>query len=280
MPKRRTEDAVHVVVTDHYIQRRKPAGDLLAQRAERHETEATAYRGEVVPYYPEALPHTAENDLLAAVAQVIEQSNLSDGIRQLTAAVEKYLPQRAEYYLELAEALRNNGQPAKALPLYREAVRQNPNFVSGLQKLGSALRRGGQLSESAEYLRRAVSAAPENAAAWHELALTYRAQGKTTDAIGALEKAVALDPDFAEAHSNLGILWFAAGQTARADRRFARPFAFSPITRTRTVIWPIFFRLAAISRRPNGTSKPRCGSGRKMRPRATTTPWRWDGRAG
>ena len=32
MPKRRTEDAVHVVMTDHYIQRRRPAADLLAPR--------------------------------------------------------------------------------------------------------------------------------------------------------------------------------------------------------------------------------------------------------
>jgi predicted CXXCH cytochrome family protein len=47
MPKRRAEDAVHVVMTDHYIQRRKPARDLLAPRKEVHETPANKYRGEV-----------------------------------------------------------------------------------------------------------------------------------------------------------------------------------------------------------------------------------------
>ena len=31
--------------------RRKPDGDLLAEMAERHETDSTAYRGEVVPYF-------------------------------------------------------------------------------------------------------------------------------------------------------------------------------------------------------------------------------------
>jgi predicted CXXCH cytochrome family protein len=30
MPKRRTDDVVNVVMTDHYIQRRKPGRDLLA----------------------------------------------------------------------------------------------------------------------------------------------------------------------------------------------------------------------------------------------------------
>ena len=142
------DDVVHVAVTDHYIQRRKPAGDLLAEMAERHETGANAYRGPVVLYYPETLPHTPENDLDLAVAQVKQSSNLTEGIAQLTAAIEKYSPARAEYYLELAEALQNNGQLAKALPVYREAVRRNPKFAVGLQKLGTALRRSGQYAGS------------------------------------------------------------------------------------------------------------------------------------
>ncbi|MDQ6676176.1 MAG: hypothetical protein M3Z09_02650, partial [Acidobacteriota bacterium] len=110
MPKRRTEDVVHVVMTDHYIQRRKPAGDPLAEMAELHETEDNAYRGEVVPYYPKELPHNGENDLYLAIAQVIQRSNLRNGIAQLTAAIERHPPERAEYYFELAEALRDNGQ--------------------------------------------------------------------------------------------------------------------------------------------------------------------------
>ena len=42
MPKRRTEDAVHVVMTDHYIQRRRPAADLLAPRRNRRATSIAA----------------------------------------------------------------------------------------------------------------------------------------------------------------------------------------------------------------------------------------------
>ena len=46
MPKRRTDDVVHVVMTDHFIQRRKPARDLLAPLAERIETDDNSYRGD------------------------------------------------------------------------------------------------------------------------------------------------------------------------------------------------------------------------------------------
>ncbi|MDQ6705230.1 MAG: hypothetical protein M3Z85_04585, partial [Acidobacteriota bacterium] len=98
MPKRRTEDVVHVTMTDHYIQRRQPARDLLAEIEERHETENNSYRGKVVPYYPEELPRTPENDLDLAIAQVNQKSNLEQGIRELTAAIERYSPERAEYY--------------------------------------------------------------------------------------------------------------------------------------------------------------------------------------
>ncbi len=52
MPARRTEDVVHAVVTDHYIQRRPPARDLLAGMPERHEAEGD-YRGKVVAVLPQ-----------------------------------------------------------------------------------------------------------------------------------------------------------------------------------------------------------------------------------
>ena len=224
MPKRRTEDVIHVSATDHWIQRRKPAGDLLAERSERQDV----YRGKVVLYYPETLFPTASNDLTLAVAQVIQESNLSEGIAQLTAAIDKYQPERAEYYLQLAEALRKGGQLAKALPLYREAVQRNPKFAAGLEKLGTALRRSGQYAESAEVLRRATAIAPDVALTWHELGLTYRLLGKSPDAVAALGKALALDPDLPEAHNNLGILRFAQGEQATAEPAFREAIRIRP----------------------------------------------------
>ncbi len=228
MPKRRTEDVVHVVATDHYIQRQKRAGDLMAEMPERHETGANAYHGPVVLYYPETLSHTPENELLLAVAQVKHGSNLTAGIPQLAAAITRYSPDRAEYYLELGQALEKNGQLAKAVPLYREAVRRDPKFAAGLLRLGSALRRSGQYPESAEILKRAASAAPDEALTWHELGLTYRALGRSADAMAAMAKAVELDPDLPEARNNLGILWVAAGEQSRAESTFREAIRIKP----------------------------------------------------
>jgi tetratricopeptide (TPR) repeat protein len=226
MPKRRTEDVVHAVATDHYIQRRKPDGDLLAELEERHETGDNAYRGEVVLYYPPKPP--PDGELYVALAQVVEKSNLAGGIRRLAAAIERYAPERVEFAYQLAEAWRNSRQPAKALPLYREVARRNPKFVPGLEGLGSALRRGGQSVEAIDVLRQATAVEPGNAPAWHELGLAYRAEGKMPEAMAALEKAVALDPDLPEAHNNLGIVCLARGDRSRAEAAFREAIRLQP----------------------------------------------------
>jgi predicted CXXCH cytochrome family protein len=224
MPKRRTEDVIHVAVTDHFIQRQKPAGDLLAGRAERQD----AYRGRVVLYYPEALEDKSENTLTLAVAQVIQGSNLAQGIAQLTAAIEKYKPQRAEYYLQLAEALQTNGQLAQAVPVYREAVQRNPQSGIVLQKFGTALRRAGQHAEAAEVLKRAASVAPDRAVTWHELGLAYQALGRSQDAVATIGKALELDPELPEAHNNLGIIRLAGGEQVRAESAFREAIRIRP----------------------------------------------------
>jgi predicted CXXCH cytochrome family protein len=224
MPKRRTEDVVHAVVTDHYIQRRKPAGDLLAERQEREDT----YRGRVVLYYPETLPHTPENELYLAIAQVKQGSNLTEGIAQLTTAIEKYAPERSEYYFDVGQALESNGQLGKAVAAYREAVRRNPKSAAALLKLGTALRRAGQHQEAAEILKRAVAAEPEAPLAWHELGLAYRGLDRNADAVAAIAKAIELDPDLPEAHNNLGILCSATGEPGRAEAEFREAIRIKP----------------------------------------------------
>lgn len=218
MPKRRTEDVIHVAVTDHYIQRRRPVGDLMAELAERRDD----YRGEVVLHYPASLPSTPDNELYLAVAQVKQKSNLQAGITRLTALIEKHRPTRAEWYFELADALDNDGKLAKAIPLFREATRRDPAWAHAWQRLGTSLRRTGQAAEGVAALQRAATLRPDTAIAWHELAQAYRALGRPDDAIRALTTALRCDPDFAEAHNNLGLLRLGTPQAEASFREAIR----------------------------------------------------------
>ena len=224
MPRRRTEDVIHVAVTDHLIQRQRPAGDLLAARQEKRET----YRGPVVPYYPAVLPRTAEGDLYLAVAQVKQGSNLKAGIVQLKRAIESYKPARAEWNIELGDALEADGQRGAAVVQYREAVRKDPRSGFAWLRLGTSLRKMGRAAEAVTVLARATTVEPERAVSWHELGLAYQASGRPGDAMATIRRAIERDADLAEAHTNLGILLARGGDFGKAEASFREAIRLEP----------------------------------------------------
>ena len=228
MPKRRTDDVVHAVMTDHLIQRRKPAPDPVAPMPERHETEESAYHGEVVLYYPRPLPDGPDRDLYLAVAQVSHNTNLAQGVQQLSSAIEKYRPERMEFYLQLADAYKDSGRVDKALPLYEEAVKRSPRSLLALQRLGFSLRSSGQLDRAAEILKRALAVDGRDAASWHQLGLVYLAQGSRADALDSFEKAVDLDPDLSETYNSLGGLFLESGNFSPAEKEFREAIRITP----------------------------------------------------
>jgi predicted CXXCH cytochrome family protein len=228
MPKRRTDDVVHTVMTDHYIQRRKPARDLSAPIVERRTTDENAYRGQVVLYYPPSIPAGPDRDLYLAVAQVSHKSNLSSGIQDLTSAIEKHRPARMEFYLHLADAWKDSGKIDQALPLYEDAVRREPNSLIALQRLGFALRSAGRPAAAADALKRALAVDARDAASWHQLGLVYLDQGARSEAQSAFQKAIDLDPDLFEAHNSLGGLRLESGDLTQAEPAFREAIRIRP----------------------------------------------------
>jgi predicted CXXCH cytochrome family protein len=125
MPKRRTDDVVHVVMTDHYIQRSKPARDLLAPLKERHETEETVYAGPVALYYPAQLP-SPESELYS-VAQVKQLTNPEGKESRLPAALRKHRP-GGGFTLNTAERTPPRTAPERHPSYTRRRSDQNPGF--------------------------------------------------------------------------------------------------------------------------------------------------------
>ena len=217
MPKRRTDDVVHAVMTDHLIQRRPPARDLLAQLSERHPTEAEEYHGEVVPYYPNPLPRTDDNLLYRAVAQVAMRNNLQQGLADLARETARVRPGNAEFYMVLGDAWKASGEPQKAAAAYGQALRLRPDFPRGLLNLAEALKGAGQIPRAEETLKRALVVAPTNVAAWLESGSIDFALGRIEGAITKMEKAIALDPELPGEHTALAQILLATGQTDRAN---------------------------------------------------------------
>lgn len=230
MPKRRTDDAVHVVMTEHLISRRPPPGDLLAEKPERAETQP--YQGEVVPYYPAKLPSkqaSAEDDeLIAAVAQVREQSNLKGGIPLLSSLIEKYHPASPSYYAELAQGYVATGDLVSALRYFEEAAKRDPGSANRLIQWGDALGDTGQWPLAEEKLRHATELAPDDPAAWGKLGWALWQENKAGDAQAALQKAIGLGPEVPELYNNLGLVLWGVGDRSAAEKEFRAALRIQP----------------------------------------------------
>jgi predicted CXXCH cytochrome family protein len=227
MPKRRTEDVVHVVMTDHYIQRR-PGRDLVAARAESDSPGQGDYRGEVVLYYPPTLPATPENELYRALAQVQQGSNLASGIGQLEQAIEKHRPGRPEFYYELARAYSRTANYEAGIKWCREALQRDARFVPALKELAAAATAQGNMAEAAVSLEQALALRPEDGNAAADLGSVYLRQGRLDDAQKAVERALALDPTLPLAHNTMGLTAVRKGMAGPAETHFREAIRLQP----------------------------------------------------
>jgi tetratricopeptide (TPR) repeat protein len=216
MPRRRPSDAVHTVITDHYI-RARPTPDRAGPLQEEHEGNTRPYSGEVTLYYPATLPPTPQSELYLAIAQVKQQSNLPDGLRRLERAIEQYRPAGSEPYFELAEAWWLAGRTDRALPLFEQAAKRRPLRWQHLYEMGLALAAANQPTRSVEALERARSLAPGEAVILNALGEIYSRQGKLPDAVSTFRKALSMNPDLPEGPNNLGTTLLRLGDLDGAE---------------------------------------------------------------
>jgi len=208
MPKRRAEDVVHAVMTDHLIQRRPPA-NLLAEFPERHDP-GLEYRGEVAPYGD-------HDDLYTAVAQVSQMGNLAGGIPRLQAEIAKRKPQRPEFYMELGDALQRAGRSEESAAEYRVALEKRPGSALLWARLAQPLRALGRSQEALEAMLKSVQADPNQAENWYDLGLLQSDLGDKKAAIESYRRSIALDSEFADSRNSLGAVLVETGQDREAE---------------------------------------------------------------
>jgi len=229
MPKRRTEDVIHAVMTDHLIQRRPPpASELLAAREELPETPANAYHGEVKRYLLDHENPGSTDDLYDTLAQVIDSSNLETGIPRLEEAIRVQHPNQPNFSIELGDAMRHSGNLAGAISAYRQALSLDPLSSRAQRRLGATLGIAGQEEEALTVLQKATEREPDNSLLWYEQALVESRIGKRELAIEHLRKALQLKPDFADAQNNLGINLAQLGDQRNAEIAFRAALTINP----------------------------------------------------
>lgn len=225
MAKRRPDDAVHVVMTDHFIRRKQPAKDLLAPKKELHHD---PYKGRVVPYYPPDLPDTPDNELLVAAAQVVSQSNLEEGIRELEQAISEHKPDVVDYQYELAEAYGHAGRTDDAVAAYREVLRRDPKHQNTLEGLGRLLAQSGRAEKAIPVLLQATDQRPDAYQVHSDLGLAYLNSGRTAQAIKELRAAIRINPDTPQTQSGLGAALIQTRDIQGAEAAFRKAIRLNP----------------------------------------------------
>jgi Tfp pilus assembly protein PilF len=123
-----------------------------------------------------------------------------------------------------------DGNMAKAIAEFREAVELDPQNSRNHHALGNAYYRNQQIPEAIGAFRRAVEIDPRFSDAWNDLGAAYIAQQNWGAAIDAFQRALAnpryLNPE--RAYINLGNIYFMQGQYEQAAEEFRKVIDIFP----------------------------------------------------
>jgi tetratricopeptide (TPR) repeat protein len=223
MPRRRPQDVVHVVVTDHRIAiPGAPSESLLAPLAESPPAvgHATLYRT------AQGAATSKEDELMLGIAGA-QHGGVAE-VARLRAMIEAEAPAAYEPYAHLAASQIRLGLDADAAATLRTMTDRFPGVSLGFTELGRVLQRMGDAAGAAAVFEKAIDlqpGLPENhlglGSAWFNL-------GRIEASLGHLEEAVRLRPLFVDGLVALGRVRRYRGDGAGAAEALRRAVAAKP----------------------------------------------------
>jgi Flp pilus assembly protein TadD len=223
MQKSRTQDAVHVVMTDHHIRRTPLTGDLLAMVPESHDR----ISGPVKLLYPSTLPETPENRLYLAMA--------GDDAAVLNKAIEAARPSAPEPYFALAEAFRKAGKAQESLAAVRRVIEISPNDPHAYVLAAELFMSRGDVDAAIGLVAPALSRMPNDSSLLNTLATLYAGTARFDIALRLLSTAVQVSGSDPLSWLNMGVAREATGDRAGAIAAYQRSLVLQPdLERART----------------------------------------------
>jgi Tfp pilus assembly protein PilF len=245
MPKRRTQDVVHVVMTDHLIRRQPGGPELQAPLAEREPiltgihllgpdaptgALGEVYRAAAVVRTSAAEEAIAHLEKMLPVAKPIEiepwldlvqgllrRQRFADAERALSVVLERR-PNHPLALSWLALARSGQGKADEAIDLFRRALANGADPADTEYNRGRFLTVPGRTDEAAAHLERALAARPNLVAGWYHLGELRATQERTEDALACWRRALEIDPTYTPSYLALGKALLARGDRAGALR--------------------------------------------------------------
>jgi len=190
LPKRRTQDAIHVSMTDHWI-RRKP------QFTEPVQEDRRLYEGPVVSFYTPADP------LTLAIANIRDATLESAELYRRRLRLD---PGDVPTLAALGSVLFRLNHHDESIAVLERALRLDQGHAGALNTLAVTLAMKRQYGKAVELLRRSTVAHPDHSLTWFNLGVTYQEMGRGEEAQTAYREAIRLQPDLSEARARLAAL--------------------------------------------------------------------------
>jgi len=224
MQRRRTQDVIELLATDHYI-RRSPGGAELVAPIVKKDPDID----NVVLLNPEGLPRDHEPDIYRAAAALRALGGAHTGALDfLTAALQEPAP-NIEPYVDLARGQIRLNRLAAVKQTAAEILRRSPNEVWGLRAAGLAAIGLNDPETGRSYLEQAVEKYPAQPEPFYNLALVDMTDGNNEEAEQHLLSATKLRPHMAAAWIQLGLVRHRLGRTDEAIAAYKRALAVDPL---------------------------------------------------
>ncbi|MBI2095601.1 MAG: tetratricopeptide repeat protein [Candidatus Omnitrophica bacterium] len=139
-------------------------------------------------------------------------------------------PESVRDLVNAGDVYLKKGDPARALPFYREAIGQDPRNAKAHLAAGVALTLAGKGAEAGEDYRKSVALEP-SADAYNNLGLWHESRGEIGEAERCFKKAIELKPHSSQAHNNLGMVYAKKGDFESATEELETSLKINPAGR-------------------------------------------------
>lgn len=140
----------------------------------------------------------------------------------------KIYPNSASTYNNLGVLRLRQDDAAGAEKMFRKALEIRPGYFAAYTNLGSIYRKRGEMDKAIKLIKEAIAASPSNPYAHHTLGRYYQEIGDNDKAEASLRKALRIDKYFTEARHELGRLYLRMGRGKEALHQFALALKFHP----------------------------------------------------
>jgi Tfp pilus assembly protein PilF len=246
MPARRTQDVVHVTMTDHFIRRQPGGPELLAPLEESTPTITDVH---LTTLWQDEESSLAEVYRTVAVLRAgggnnavvhLEKQLAKSGLREVEPWLRLLPKQLQNRRVEEARATLDRihkiapehplakqwsapvyaalGQNAAALNAAREAAAGAPRNAESRFNLGRLLSSYGHHGEATLHLRRATELRPNFAPAWFHLGNAHLAFSQAKPAVAAYRRCLEIDPNHSTSYVQIAEALLTLGQRSEALR--------------------------------------------------------------